>query len=169
LIIAKNYIPRRFPPPWTAEETDACFIVRDANGPALAYVLPEDFTMLKTVPIVDPSLIIEANNAVSKRGGKGDATVTMVIHFNGRLDPETLIAIDFRMVALANTVKIPQQNPWIISIKGKKYKLVGEAMFRAAAITPLSFDPTKPVRALKFDIDLLMQNALAESSVDGRA
>ena len=77
--------------------------------------------MLKTVPIVEPSLIIEANNAVSKRGGKGDATVTMVIHFNGRLDPETLIAIDFRMVALANTVKIPQQNPWIISIKGKKY------------------------------------------------
>ena len=23
---------RRFPPPWTTEETDACFIVRDANG-----------------------------------------------------------------------------------------------------------------------------------------
>ena len=29
---------RRFPPPWTAEETDACFTVRDANGQALAYV-----------------------------------------------------------------------------------------------------------------------------------
>ena len=28
---------RRFPPPWAAEETDACFIVRDANGQALAY------------------------------------------------------------------------------------------------------------------------------------
>ena len=28
---------RRFPPPWTVEETDACFIVRDANGQALAY------------------------------------------------------------------------------------------------------------------------------------
>jgi hypothetical protein len=28
---------RRFPPPCTAEET-ACFIVRDANGQALAYV-----------------------------------------------------------------------------------------------------------------------------------
>jgi hypothetical protein len=27
---------RRFPPPWTAEETDACFIVRDGNGQALA-------------------------------------------------------------------------------------------------------------------------------------
>jgi hypothetical protein len=30
--------PHRFPPPWTTEETDACFIVRDANGQALAYV-----------------------------------------------------------------------------------------------------------------------------------
>jgi hypothetical protein len=27
---------RRFPPPWTTEETDACFIVRDANRQALA-------------------------------------------------------------------------------------------------------------------------------------
>ena len=33
---------RRFPPPWSAEETDACFIVRDANGPALAYVYFEE-------------------------------------------------------------------------------------------------------------------------------
>ena len=30
--------PRRFPPPWSVEGTDACFIVRDANGQALAYV-----------------------------------------------------------------------------------------------------------------------------------
>jgi hypothetical protein len=29
---------RRLPSPWIAEETDACFIVRDANGQALAYV-----------------------------------------------------------------------------------------------------------------------------------
>jgi hypothetical protein len=31
--------PRRFPPPWTVEEHDqACFIVRDKNKRALAYV-----------------------------------------------------------------------------------------------------------------------------------
>ena len=29
---------RRFPPPWSADETEACLIVRDANGQALAYV-----------------------------------------------------------------------------------------------------------------------------------
>jgi hypothetical protein len=27
--------PRRFPPPWTVEETAACFIVLDANGKKL--------------------------------------------------------------------------------------------------------------------------------------
>ena len=33
---------RRFPPPWTVEEADACFIVRDANRQALAYVYCEE-------------------------------------------------------------------------------------------------------------------------------
>ncbi len=31
-------ISRRFPPLWSVEETEACYIVRDANGQALAYV-----------------------------------------------------------------------------------------------------------------------------------
>jgi hypothetical protein len=34
---------RRFQPPWTAEEANnACFIVKDANGTALAFVYFED-------------------------------------------------------------------------------------------------------------------------------
>jgi hypothetical protein len=34
---------RRFPPPWTVEEyNDACFIVSDKNGQALAYFYFED-------------------------------------------------------------------------------------------------------------------------------
>jgi hypothetical protein len=33
---------RRFPPPWTVEETGPRFIVRDANGQALAFVYCED-------------------------------------------------------------------------------------------------------------------------------
>jgi hypothetical protein len=33
---------RRFPPPWTVEDhNDACFIVKDRGGPALAYVYYE--------------------------------------------------------------------------------------------------------------------------------
>jgi hypothetical protein len=34
---------RRFPPPWTVEElNDACFVVRDHNEQALAYVYFDD-------------------------------------------------------------------------------------------------------------------------------
>ena len=33
---------RRFPPPWSIEEQSACFVVRDHNGQALAYVYFED-------------------------------------------------------------------------------------------------------------------------------
>ena len=29
---------RRFPPPWSIEELDSCFVVKDANGQALAYM-----------------------------------------------------------------------------------------------------------------------------------
>jgi hypothetical protein len=35
-------IARRFPPPWPVEETAPCFIVRDVNGQALAFVYCED-------------------------------------------------------------------------------------------------------------------------------
>jgi hypothetical protein len=33
---------RRFPPPWFVDETDACFIIRDGNRQAVAYVYCED-------------------------------------------------------------------------------------------------------------------------------
>jgi hypothetical protein len=33
---------RRFPPPWSAEVTPNCFIVRDANGQALSYIYYEN-------------------------------------------------------------------------------------------------------------------------------
>ena len=33
---------RRFPPPWSVEETQPCVIVRDHNGQALTFVCYED-------------------------------------------------------------------------------------------------------------------------------
>ena len=40
--LMSSHPSRRFPPPWSIEETGACFIVRDANGQALAYVYFEE-------------------------------------------------------------------------------------------------------------------------------
>ena len=34
--------PRRFPPPWSIDETSACFIVRDGNMQAVTYVYCKD-------------------------------------------------------------------------------------------------------------------------------
>ena len=33
---------RRFPPPWSVEEQDACFVVIDRSGQKLAYIYFED-------------------------------------------------------------------------------------------------------------------------------
>ena len=37
-----NVSQRRFSPPWTVEESEACFIVKDHDGKSLAYVYFED-------------------------------------------------------------------------------------------------------------------------------
>jgi hypothetical protein len=34
--------PRRYPPPWSVEELDACFVVRDHKRQQLAYVYFEE-------------------------------------------------------------------------------------------------------------------------------
>jgi hypothetical protein len=34
--------PRRFPPPWSVDEMEACFVIRDHSGQKLAYVYFED-------------------------------------------------------------------------------------------------------------------------------
>jgi hypothetical protein len=47
--------PRRFPPPWDIEEHDqSCFIVRDNNGMALAYVYFETDAGRRTAAIHRP-------------------------------------------------------------------------------------------------------------------
>jgi len=39
---SKRNAPRRFPPPWSVEELDACFVVTDNAGQKLAYIYFED-------------------------------------------------------------------------------------------------------------------------------
>jgi hypothetical protein len=39
---AARWSKRRFPPPWSVEELDACYVVRDHDGQKLAYVYFEE-------------------------------------------------------------------------------------------------------------------------------
>jgi hypothetical protein len=34
--------PRRFPPPWSVEDIDAAFVVKDGSGQKVAYVYYEE-------------------------------------------------------------------------------------------------------------------------------
>jgi hypothetical protein len=38
----RGYVPRRFPPPWSVEELQACFVAKDSAGQKLAYVYFEN-------------------------------------------------------------------------------------------------------------------------------
>jgi len=38
LVATTHMLERRFPPPWSVEQQEACFVVRDHNGQKLAYV-----------------------------------------------------------------------------------------------------------------------------------
>ena len=49
---------RRFPPPWSMEESAACFIVRDGDKQALAYVYFEN----------EPRAAIDGEIAHARRG-----------------------------------------------------------------------------------------------------
>jgi len=39
---------RRLPPPWTVDEQEACFVVRDRGGQQLAYVYFKEATSLQS-------------------------------------------------------------------------------------------------------------------------
>jgi hypothetical protein len=125
--------------------------------------------MLHVIKPVDPKLLIEANNAVAARRAKGDAVVTMVAHFDNRLDTKELIAINYRLMALAKLIQKGEGPAWVIEAKGKRYKLVNKAMFRAAAITPLSIEDDEMIGNIAFDTDAFLQNALAEANTEGSA
>jgi hypothetical protein len=41
-VISAAITDRRFQPPWSVEELDACFVVKDANGQKLGYFYFEE-------------------------------------------------------------------------------------------------------------------------------
>jgi hypothetical protein len=68
---------RRFPPPWTVEDKDGYFIVRDHNGQALAYVYAEDKRTGAKPLTRDEARRIAANIAKLPellRGGSGSSS-----------------------------------------------------------------------------------------------
>ena len=100
---------RHFPPPWIADETEACFVVKDRSGTAVAYVYFEE----------EPGRRAAANLMTkTKRGASRHWSGRSIEELNceqtdhcsgcahlgrGRLDPRGCAAMAARSIAMAMT------------------------------------------------------------------
>jgi hypothetical protein len=125
--------------------------------------------MTEIVPVVAAELLIKANKAIVNKRGKGDPTMTIIFAMGKEYPPEQLIATMYRLQAMQKLVLSGHGPAWVMNIKGKKYKMINEALFRAAAKAPLRFDPEAAIGEMAFNAEEFLQVALGESDTEGAA
>jgi hypothetical protein len=121
------------------------------------------------VPPIPVQLIMKANQAIADKQGEGDATVTVVVALGSEYEADDLLAAIYRLTAMQRIVLAGQGPGWVMDRTVEKYKLVNEAMFRAAARTTLRYESTRPISEMAFDTDEFLRNALEDSETTGTA
>jgi hypothetical protein len=64
----------RFPPPWTVEELDACFVVKDGTGQKLAYIYFDNPRAAAKPLIAGPAWTLEGRAFSAATGAAGAGT-----------------------------------------------------------------------------------------------
>jgi len=126
--------------------------------------------MARYIPIVAPELLIKANlKAVAdhEKYGSADTTVSIVTALADDHEPDELIAVSHRLAALARLLHEGEGGYWTLTVEGKEYTLVNEALFRAAAKAPLR--ERKMVCDAKFEPKEFLRIALEEAKAAGSA
>jgi|SRR6185312_5536656 hypothetical protein len=125
---------------------------------------------LKPIPAVPFDVLIKGHEGVIEdrdRFGPGDPAISLVRALHKEQKPEVIIAIDYRLRALARLISEGDGKPWTYAITEDNGHVVNEALFRAAARAPL-FE-AKTVGQVAFNRDDFMKIALEESETDGEA
>jgi hypothetical protein len=122
----------------------------------------------RTVSPVSEQLIVDTAQLHAANPGQ-DMTILMVTRLSDRYGSTDILNANFRMIALANFLSKNKGEPWTIKPPSETYTLVNEALYRAAAITPLSYAPNKKMDSVHFDEKKLMEAALSKSDMDGNA
>jgi hypothetical protein len=128
----------------------------------------QEAAMTRYIRAVPHELLIKANSkavAGREKYGSADVAVSIVTALAKNHDPEDLIAVSYRLQALARLLDDGDGEQWTLKIEGKEYKLLNEALFRAAAKTPLR--ERKMVRDVKFDSREFLRIALEEAESEG--
>jgi hypothetical protein len=127
--------------------------------------------MAQYIPAVAPELLIKANLksvADRERHGSADVMVSIVTALADKHTPEECIAVSYRLTALAYLVHEGHGDHWTLAVEGKEYRLLNQALFRAAARAPLR-EPENMVRDIRFDPKEFLRVALEESEAEGTA
>ena len=120
-------VPRRFPPPWTADETDACFIVGDRNRQALAFIYCEDEPGRRAAPIRSRVRAHDHPPLPSKKGPTpaGAGLVTLFDDSTSPGDPSSIgVVRAARHVDHTNACFHPIAQRWVISPNPQSWPLM---------------------------------------------
>jgi hypothetical protein len=124
----------------------------------------------KPIPPVPFELLKKGHEGViaeREQHGPGDPTFALVKTLADEHRPEEILAVSYRLGALAKLIQDGEGQKWTITVLHKTYKLVNEAMFRAAARAPL-FE-ARTVGQVAFDPKTFLPIALEESESEGSA
>jgi hypothetical protein len=127
--------------------------------------------MARYVQTVAPELLIEANLksiADREKYGSPDIMVSIVTALADKYTPDECIAVSYRLTALAYLVHEGHGEHWTLKVEGKEYRLLNQALFRAAAKAPLR-EPKKMIRDIRFDPKEFLRIALEEAKSEGTA
>ena len=124
----------------------------------------------KPIPAVPFDVLIKGHQGINEdheKYGSAEPTVSLVRVLHKDHKPEEILAISYRLGALAKLIKEGEGKPWTLAVTKDKFHMVNEALFRAAARAPL-FE-AKTVGDVSFDHGSFMKIALEESETDGTA
>jgi len=120
------------------------------------------------IAAVSFDLIRQAIEAANNNREAGP-TLAVVTALSKKYSSDDILAVTYRLQALADMVHNQQTDNWTMTVEGKEYSLVSEALLKAAARTPLSFKKKDIVNQLAFKPEALLAAALEESETDGAA
>jgi hypothetical protein len=122
--------------------------------------------MAFTINPVPLNVILDAHEVVVASHGSGrDPFMAIAAALAKKHDHDQLTNAVMRLRALAEIVQQTDKSSWVMTLRGKDYKLINEAALRAAARTPL----VERRRKLRFDPKQFAKIALEESEAEGSA
>ena len=124
--------------------------------------------MAEQVREVAADLLIRANSAAAA-GPRGfeNATISIIKALSKEVNTDDLIAISYRLQALATLTRGDELSGLTMKLHGRDYKLINEAAFKAAATCPLTLRGT--FGEVEFDREEFLRLALSSVEPDGTA